>query len=205
MNFKLLSVLALVGASAGTAFPSTHVSVGLRIGIPPPVIVREAPPRRVSEAVVVSPGPGYIWVAGHYSWNAGQWLWVPGAWVSAPQPGAVWVEGRWDESTKMWTEGHWEIAQTAAPSASVVVTPAPAPVASTIVITSAPPPLRHERHSRRPGHDYVWVNGYWGWDHGRHVWVSGHWMMPPRGHRVWVEPRWERRGGSYVFIEGTWR
>jgi hypothetical protein len=36
------------------------------------------------------------------------------------------------------------------------------------------------------------------------VWIAGHWMLPPRGYSRWVEPRWERRGGSYILIEGHW-
>lgn len=203
----MLGVVLSAGTAAG--FGSTHVSVGLRIGVPPPVIVHQAPPRHVTEVVVVSPGPGYVWVAGHYSWANNQWVWIPGAWMTPPEAGAVWVEGRWDQAAQTWTEGHWEIAQAAAPTTPpppVAAAPAPvAPAATTVVITSAPPPLRHEWRGHRPGRDFIWVSGYWRWDGGRHVWVAGHWMRPPQGHRVWVAPRWEHRGGTYVFIEGTWR
>jgi hypothetical protein len=198
MKLKPFSLLPLLLAGILPATASTHVSVGVRIGVPPPVIVRQAPPHRVSEAMVVAPGPGFVWVAGHYSWNAGQWVWVPGAWVTPPQPGAVWVEGRWDQPTQAWTEGHWEVTQPA-------VVAAPPPPSGTIVITSAPPPIRIEHRGHRPGHGYVWVTGYWGHDHhGHYVWVPGHWILPPRGHHRWIEPRWEHRGGSYLFIEGHW-
>jgi len=96
MKLKLFSSLALLCSLSAGSMASTHVSVGLHIGLPPPVIVREPPPPRISEAIVVAPAPGYVWVAGHYSWTGKQWVWVSGAWMMPPQPGAVWVEGRWD-------------------------------------------------------------------------------------------------------------
>jgi len=49
------------------------------------------------------------------------------------------------------------------------------------------------------------VSGFWAWDRDRYVWMPGHWARPPRGGAVWVKPRWERRGGTYVFIAGSWR
>jgi hypothetical protein len=209
-NLVSLCCVALVCGSPVAALASTHVSVGIRIGRPAPIIVREAPPRRVSEAIIVSPGPGYVWVEGRYAWSNAQWVWIPGAWMQPPQPGAVWVSGVWDEATRTWTEGHWEIPQPASPPPSVTTPPpavvvAPAPAPTTIVITSAPPPPRREVRGHRPGRGYVWVGGYWGFEHGHHVWVPGRWVVPPHRHGHWHAPRWERRGGTYVFIEGHWR
>ncbi len=193
MNLKLLSSIAFACAASLPAMASTHVSVGLQIGVPPPVIIHRAPPPRVAETVVVSPGAGFAWVAGHYTWANNQWVWVPGAWVMPPQPGAAWVDGRWDQAAQAWTEGHWEIA--------TVATPGPA---GAIIINTAPPPPRHEIRGRRPGREYVWISGYWGFEHGRHYWVPGRWERPPHGRHGWVESRWQRRGGSYVLIQGHW-
>ena len=196
MNLKLLSLCALAAAVTLPASASTHVGIGISIGVPPPIIVHRAPPTRVTEVVVASPGNGYVWVPGHYTWQ-NQWVWVPGAWVTPPQPGAVGVDGRWDPQAQAWTEGHWEIASGPAP---VAVAPA-----GEVIIAAPPPPIRHEWRGHRPGRDYVWISGYWAWDHGRHVWVAGHWAVPPRGYVTWVEPRWEHRGHGYVFLEGHWR
>lgn len=201
MNFKTISILSLALGTAFTSQAGAHVGISLRIGIPAPIIVRQAPPRPIVERVVVAPGPSYVWVAGHYSWDNNQWVWVPGAWVTPPQSGARWVEGRWDATSQNWTEGHWEVVQVTSPAPPVTMV-SPAPV---VEIQVAPPPLRREHPGHRPGHGYVWINGFWIYREGHHVWVPGRWDLPPRGHAVWVEPRWEHRGHGYVFIEGHWR
>jgi YXWGXW repeat-containing protein len=196
-----MGVLSLTAVAAAA---STHVGISLQIGRPSPIIVREAPPRRVVETVLVAPAPNTVWVGGHYTWQDNQWLWVPGTWVTPPQPGAFWVDGRWDENTKSWTEGHWELSQPTSPPPVVSVSPTPAPTVTEVIIHDAPPPVRVEHHGRRPGHGYVWLNGYWIFRQGRYEWISGRWALPPRGRHVWVAPRWERRGGAHVFIEGRW-
>lgn len=203
LNLISVSCVALLCGSPVVALGSTHVAIGLTIGRPAPIIVREAPPRRVAEAVVVSPGPGYVWVDGHYAWANAQWVWVPGAWMQPPQPGAVWVAGVWDETTRAWTESHWEIAQPTSPPPAVAI--APASATSTIILTSPPPPPRHEVRGHRPSRGHVWIGGYWGFEHGHPVWMPGRWVVPPHRHSHWDAPRWERRGGHYVFIEGRWR
>ena len=203
MNLKAFSLAGLLVLGTTSAFAGVNVGVHLGIGLPAPIIVRQAPPRRATEVIVATPGPGYVWVAGHYSWREGNWVWVPGAWVTPPQPGTVWVEGRWDAGTNSWTPEHWEYVQTTTPPPVVMGPPPPPP--GEVIVQVAPPPPRVEHRVHRPGRDYVWVNGYWAYRRGQYVWMSGHWDRAPRGRRVWVEPRWERRGGNYVFIEGSWR
>jgi hypothetical protein len=171
-----------------------HIDLGLRIGIPAPIIVEQAPPRPVVERMVVSPGPGYVWIAGHHSWMNGRWVWISGVWVLPPQPGAYYVEGRWDDRSRNWIEGHWEI----------VAAPTPPPMVEEYA-GEAPPPPRQEIIVAQPGPEYVWIGGYWAWHHHHHEWIAGRWERPPHGRHEWVAPRWEHRGGSYVFIEGSWR
>ena len=64
---------------------------------PPPPQVEKPPP---------SPGPQFVWIAGHWAWQGGRWAWVarplgggagrvdPGRYQQTPQ-GWVYVEGRW--------------------------------------------------------------------------------------------------------------
>jgi len=72
------------------------------------VTVTQAPPAPPAETVVVSPGPGYVWVDGEWVWNGG-WVWVGGHWGLPPYPHAVWVEGRWYRGPYGWHRdpGHW--------------------------------------------------------------------------------------------------
>jgi hypothetical protein len=53
---------------------------------PPRVFVYVGPP-----VGYYSPGPNYVWVAGHYDWDGYQYVWVDGQWVLTPFYGAVWV------------------------------------------------------------------------------------------------------------------
>jgi hypothetical protein len=216
MNLKFLPLVGAMLGAATIASAATHVGIGLSFGVPPPVIVHRAPPPRVVERVVVAPGPGYVWVPGHYTWGNGQWLWLSGAWMLPPRPDAYWVDGRWDQQTHQWMEAHWEVsAPPAPPPPPVVATPSPAPVvvvppppvpaATEIVVNEAPPPPpAPEVIIERPGSGYVWIAGYWGWENGRRQWFRGHWERPPRGYSTWVAPRWEHRPHGYVYVRGYW-
>lgn len=79
---------------------------------PPPTtaIVEAAPPPPAPppETVVVTPGPGYVWVGGEWVWN-GRWVWVGGHWAYPPQPHAVWVSGYWWKDYHGWhrAPGYW--------------------------------------------------------------------------------------------------
>ena len=199
-------------ALALTAQAETHVGIdlGLRIGVPPPIVVREAPPRPVVERVVVSPGPGYVLVAGHHTWRDNRWVWVSGTWVQPPQSGAVYVEGRWDERNRNWVESHWEVSSRESDrgpehGSDRDHSDYSRRSDSDQFFSEAPPPPRHENMSARPSRRHVWIEGYWIGRGHRHEWVSGHWELPPRDHARWNAPRWEHRGSSYVFIEGNWR
>ena len=201
MKLKLLSLLTAIIASVPAVRAETHLGINLNIGVPPPIVVRRAPPRPIVETTVACPAPEYVLVPGHYSWVEGRWLWVRSAWVLPPQPGAVWVAGRWEKRTRNWVEGHWEIVQPA-----VVMAPPPlVPGGTEIYVEGAPPPPQSEIVVAAPAPDYVWVTGFWSWNAGRHVWVAGRWERPPHGLHAWVAPRWERRGHGYVLVRGFWR
>ncbi|HVU28536.1 MAG TPA: hypothetical protein VHG71_12475 [Verrucomicrobiae bacterium] len=71
----------------------------------------ENPPAPRIEAVPISPGPSYVWVAGEWEWRGGgHWIWMRGRWIYPPYPGAVWVSGAWvhREHENVWVDGHWQ-------------------------------------------------------------------------------------------------
>jgi hypothetical protein len=53
---------------------------------------------------------------------------------------------------------------------------------------------------RRPGPDFVWVDGYWYPERGRYTWHQGYWTRAPYAGAVWVQPRYERG----QFYAGYW-
>ena len=67
-----------------------------------------------------------------------------------------------------------------------------------------PPGLRAEVMIGRPGPDYVWISGYWGWSSGSYHWHQGHWARARHG-RSWVDGRWEQRGHRWTWRKGHWR
>ena len=198
-----------------------NIDLGLRLGPPPPIVVREAPPRPVvvveNERRDRQPGPDYVWVSGHNTYRDGRWVWVGGTWARPPQPDAIYVEGRWDERSRSWVESHWEVADRHGDRHDDQDRNRDrdrdrdrerwdhrGPGGVDLVV-EAPPPPRREHRDRRPGDDFVWVDGYWAYRGRHHEWVPGRWERPPHGRHEWVASRWERRNNGYVFIEGSWR
>lgn len=174
------------------------------------IAVTAPPPPPQREVIYERPSGAHVWVPGYWTWRGGRHVWIAGHWITPPRANVVWVPARWEVRGGRYflIEGFWRDA------GIVVATPPPAPpqqvvVAPSqpqqIVVVAPPPPVRREVVYARPSRNHVWVPGYWSWNHGRHVWIAGHYVVPPRGRARWVEPRWERRGGSYVLIEGHWR
>jgi hypothetical protein len=74
------------------------------------VYVNLAPPRAIVERRPVSPGPGYVWVAGYHRWDGRAYEWVPGRWERAPRRGARWVAPQWRHDRRQgwyFVEGRW--------------------------------------------------------------------------------------------------
>jgi hypothetical protein len=92
MKNKLLAIILLAG---GSLF--AQVSIGIRIGPPPPARVEVRP---------ALPGPGFTWVAGYYYPVGGKYRWHAGYWSRPPYEGAVWVGPRHDG--ERFFDGHWE-------------------------------------------------------------------------------------------------
>ena len=73
------------------------------------VHVRVGPPPLRAEAVVVAPGPGYVWVPGYYRWDGAAYIWMPGRYERPPRGRARWVPAHWERDRHGWffVEGHW--------------------------------------------------------------------------------------------------
>jgi hypothetical protein len=89
-----LSVLMLL--AGGTLF--AQVSIGIRIGAPPPPRVIRVQPR--------SPGAGYFWVAGYWYPAGNHYKWHDGYWTQPAYEGARWVAPRYDG--QRFFEGYWD-------------------------------------------------------------------------------------------------
>jgi YXWGXW repeat-containing protein len=75
-----------------------QVSIGVRIGPPPPVrVVRVLPP---------TPGPEFIWIQGYWYPQGRRYRWHEGYWTRPPYPGARWVGPHHDG--ERFYEGYWE-------------------------------------------------------------------------------------------------
>src|SRR5271157_1718368 len=93
MKRRLLALTLLaVGSMLG------QVSVGIRIGPPPPPrVVRVLPPR---------PGPEFIWVDGYWYVVGNRYRWHAGYWTRPPYEGAHWVGPRHDGV--QFYAGYWD-------------------------------------------------------------------------------------------------
>ncbi|HLG97305.1 MAG TPA: YXWGXW repeat-containing protein [Bryobacteraceae bacterium] len=93
MKTKLLALTLL---AAGCVFG--QVSIGVRIGPPPPPrVVRVVPSR---------PGPDYVWIDGYWYVVNGRYVWHAGYWTLPPYPGARWIAPRHDG--QQFFAGYWD-------------------------------------------------------------------------------------------------
>jgi hypothetical protein len=88
-------VLALLASSSVL---SAQISIGIRIGPPPP-------PREV-RVLPPNPGPDFLWVEGYWYPVGNHYKWHDGYWSRAPYSGAHWVAPHHDGDR--FFEGYWE-------------------------------------------------------------------------------------------------
>jgi hypothetical protein len=91
-----LKWLAFLLLAAGSAF--AQISVGIRIGAPPPMRVVRVQPQ--------SPGAGYNWINGYWYPVGNRYQWHAGYWTRPPYAGAHWVEPRHDGQN--YYQGYWD-------------------------------------------------------------------------------------------------
>ena len=93
MKKKLLATVLFAG---GMLFG--QISIGIRIGAPPPPqVVRVVPP---------TPGPEFIWVDGYWYPVGNHYKWHGGYWTRPPYPAARWVTPHHDG--ERFFEGYWD-------------------------------------------------------------------------------------------------
>jgi len=93
MKRKLLALMLLAGASG-----FAQVSVGIRIGPPPPP--------RVARFRPASPGPGFYWVDGYWYPVGNRYRWHDGYWTRPPYGGSRWIAPRYEGGR--FLDGHWD-------------------------------------------------------------------------------------------------
>lgn len=93
MKIKLIALTLL---ASGAAF--AQLSIGVRIGAPPPVRVVRVQPR--------SPGADYSWIAGYWYPVGNHYKWHDGYWTRPAYGGARWVEPRHDG--ERFYDGYWD-------------------------------------------------------------------------------------------------
>ena len=101
-----ISALLLVPASVAQA----QISIGIRIGEPPPPVAYVVP-RQAS--------PDTVWVEGYWYPQGKRYKWHDGYWTRPPFPGAYWVApyhvdgryyaGRWEDGRRSFMHDHrWD-------------------------------------------------------------------------------------------------
>ena len=83
---------------AGSHIASAQVSVGVRIGAPPPPRAYYVHPAQ--------PGPEFVWIDGYWYPVGRHYRWHRGYWTRPPYAGARWIGPRHDG--ERFYNGYWE-------------------------------------------------------------------------------------------------
>jgi hypothetical protein len=97
-NIFLLTALMLAVSLGLGSYANAQVSIGIRIGAPPPPRVVRVLPRR--------PGPEWVWIEGYWYPVGRKYRWHAGYWTRLPYPGARWVAPRYDGG--QFFDGYWD-------------------------------------------------------------------------------------------------
>ena len=97
---RILQTLAISALLLAPATAGAQVSIGIRIGEPPPPRVYRVPAR---------PGPEFMWVEGYWYPVGPRYVWHEGYWTRPPYEGAYWVEPY--HLRGEYFPGHWEGAR----------------------------------------------------------------------------------------------
>lgn len=191
---RTVFVAAVLAAPSLFASAQEFVVPGVRVMVGPPAPRMEVQP--------LAPGPGYVWIAGHWAWRGGGHVWLGGHWALPPGPGYVWAPARWinEGGAFRFFEGHWRLA-VPPPQTEVYQ---PAPMAAPLYASTPPPEPLVEVRPAMPFAGAVWIPGYWRWFGSNYVWVGGRYSAPRMGY-AWEPHRWVNEGGRWRLEPGRWR
>ena len=96
--FRRAGLLIAGTLLAGAVALPAQVSVGIRIG--------EPPPPRVVRVLPESPGPDFVWIGGYWYPVGRHYRWHEGYWTRPPYAGARWVGPRHEGG--QYYVGYWE-------------------------------------------------------------------------------------------------
>jgi hypothetical protein len=91
-------LLLLLVLLTGQATFAAQISIGIRIGPPPPP--------RVVRVVPVRPAAEFVWVESYWYPVGRHWRWHEGYWTRAPYAGARWLAPRYEGG--VFYQGYWE-------------------------------------------------------------------------------------------------
>lgn len=237
MKTKVL--LLLTAAALGiSASPRANAYVGFRLNLAlplyypytgyyypaagyPSTVVYNSPPRAEGERVTVAPGPGYVWIAGHWTNSAQRWVWLAGRWELPPSPSAAWVAGHWAQGATgwIWVNDMWAVGGAATqpmnppvpPGSSTGPSAPPEPPAAQAIPQAAPapstpaPPVTEMTDGAvvpdeppAPIAEYVPASPY-----PDYIWVGGFWGW--RGSWYWNAGHYAPRPfHGAVWVSGGW-
>jgi len=95
---KLISTFCLAAVLLSGGVASAQVSIGVRIGPPPPPRVVRVVPNR--------PGPEYVWVAGYWHPVRNHYVWHDGYWTRPPYRSSRWIAPRYERG--QYYDGYWD-------------------------------------------------------------------------------------------------
>ena len=96
---KRIVMMTLIAATLLSVHPvfGAQVSIGIRIGAPPPP--------RVVYVVPTRPAPEFVWIDGYWYPVGHRWKWHEGYWTRAPYVGASWYAPRYEGG--QYFAGYW--------------------------------------------------------------------------------------------------
>jgi hypothetical protein len=73
------------------------------------IVVKERPPKAISERRGHAPGKDYVWIPGFHRWENNHYTWEKGRWDRPPHAHARWIAPRWEHRRDgyVFVEGHW--------------------------------------------------------------------------------------------------